>query len=184
MGLKLPGNAADGICNLSTSGCFAPPLKTDRVLAQSAALLGKSRKTDRDPLCPTASSRSMWPRVAAAFCQLTFRSTSSTASGCRAITANRTRAGVSGCDLRCSQFLSVAGGKPNLDANCAWLSPIFSRTFRTSICGTSTTVTRTLPFSPFVHAIASFNPRLGFAVFPRLAVRNCFGSLFAVHSAR
>src|ERR1039458_8918313 len=56
------------------------------------------------------------------------------------------------------QFLRVAGGKPNLVANCAWLSPIFSRTLRTSTSGTCTSVTRTLSFSPLVHAIASFNP--------------------------
>ena len=49
--------------------------------------------------------------------QLALRSTSSTASGCLAITAKSTRVGASGCDLPCSQFLSVAGGKPNLVAN-------------------------------------------------------------------
>ncbi|HXM43321.1 MAG TPA: hypothetical protein VN924_18940 [Bryobacteraceae bacterium] len=38
------------------------------------------------------------------------------------------------------------------------LSPIFSRTFRTSTSGTQTGVTRTLSLPPLVHAIASFNP--------------------------
>ena len=90
--------------------------------------------------------------------QPAFRSTSSTASGCFAITASSTRVGASGCDLPCSQFRSVAGGNPNLIANCAWLSPIFSRTFRTSTSGTCTSVMRTSSFSPLVHAIASFNP--------------------------
>src|ERR1035438_4331973 len=90
--------------------------------------------------------------------QLAFRSTSSTAAGCFAMTASSTRVGASGCDLPCSQFLNVAGGKPNLVANCAWLSPLFSRTFRTSTSGTWTSVTRTLSFSPLVHSIASFNP--------------------------
>src|SRR5438552_5876650 len=33
------------------------------------------------------------------------------------------------------QFRSVAGGKPNLVANCAWLSPIFIWTSRTSTSG-------------------------------------------------
>jgi hypothetical protein len=55
--------------------------------------------------------------------QLAFRRTSSTASGCFAITASNTRVGASGCARPCSQFLSVAGGKPNLVANCAWLRP-------------------------------------------------------------
>ena len=90
--------------------------------------------------------------------QLAFRSTSSTASGCFAITANSTRVGASGRDLLCSQFLSVAGGKPNFVANCAWLSPILVRTARTSTSGTCTRVTRTLALSPRVHAIACSNP--------------------------
>src|ERR1035438_7701552 len=69
-----------------------------------------------------------------------------------------TRVGASGRDRPCSQFLSVAGGKPNLVANCAWLSPIFARTSRTSTFGTCARVTRTLSFSPRVHAIACSNP--------------------------
>ena len=76
------------------------------------------------------------------------------------MTASRTRVGASGCDLPCSQFLSVAGGKPNLVANCAWLRPIFSRTLRTSTSGTCTCVTRTRSFSPLVHAMACFNPSI------------------------
>ena len=64
--------------------------------------------------------------------QLACRSTSSTAAGCLAITASKTRVGASGCDLPCSQLRKVAGGKPNLVANFDWLSPIFRRTLRTS----------------------------------------------------
>src|ERR1035441_7557446 len=51
-----------------------------------------------------------------------FRSASSTASGRRAITASSTLAGPSGLVRPCSQFLRVAGWKPNLAANCDWLS--------------------------------------------------------------
>ena len=51
--------------------------------------------------------------------QLAFRSTSSTASGCLAMTASSTRVGASGRDRPCSQLRSVAGGKPNFVANCA-----------------------------------------------------------------
>jgi len=46
------------------------------------------------------------------------------------MTASRTRVGASGRDRHCSQLRSVAGGNPNLVANCAWLSPILSRTLR------------------------------------------------------
>src|SRR5450432_1901976 len=92
--------------------------------------------------------------------QLALRSTSSTASGCLAMTASSTRVGASGCDLPCSQFLSVVGGKPNLVANCAWLSFIFVRTSRTSTSGTCTSVTRTRSFSPRVHAIACTSPSM------------------------
>jgi hypothetical protein len=42
--------------------------------------------------------------------------------------------------------------------NCAWLSPIFVRTSRTSTAGTWTSVTRTSSFSPRVHAIACSSP--------------------------
>ena len=38
----------------------------------------------------------------------------------RTRSASSTREGASGCARPCSQFLSVAGGKPNLVANCAW----------------------------------------------------------------
>jgi len=93
----------------------------------------------------------------------------------------------SGCDLPCSQFLSVAGGKPNLVANCAWLSRILSRTFRTSTSGTCTSVTRTLSFSPLVHAIASANPWMtalanGLALtLARGLLHGRFGCLFCSH---
>ena len=61
--------------------------------------------------------REVLPRTAARSDQLAFRRTSSTASGCFAITASSTRVGASGYDRPCSQFLRVAGGNPNLVAN-------------------------------------------------------------------
>src|SRR4051794_16304268 len=60
---------------------------------------------------------------AAGTLQLAFRSRSSTASGCLAITARSTREGASGRERPCSQLRNVASGKPNLAANCAWLKP-------------------------------------------------------------
>lgn len=90
--------------------------------------------------------------------QLAFRRTSSTASGCFAITASSTRVGASGRARPCSQLRKVAGGKPNLVANCAWLRPILVRTSRTSTSGTWTTVTRTASSSPRVHAMACSSP--------------------------
>src|ERR1017187_8793012 len=92
--------------------------------------------------------------------QPAFRSTSSTASGCFAMTARSTRVGASGRDLPCSQFLSVAGRKPNFVANCAWLRPIFVRTSLTSTPGPCTSVTRTFSFSQCLHAIACSSPSL------------------------
>jgi len=103
--------------------------------------------------------------------QLAFRSTSSTASGCFAITARSTRVGASGRDRPCSQLRRVAGGKPNLVANCAWLSPIFVRTFRTSTSGTCTSVTRTLEFSPRDQAIAGSRPWTNHEIFVLLVKR-------------
>lgn len=49
--------------------------------------------------------------------QLAFRRASSTASGCRAITASNTRAGPSGRVRPCSQLRKVAGWNPNRFAN-------------------------------------------------------------------
>jgi len=62
-------------------------------------------------------------------------STSSTLSGCFAMTASRTRVGASGRARPCSQFRSVAGGKPNFAANCDWLKPMRRRTADTSTSG-------------------------------------------------
>ena len=45
--------------------------------------------------------------------QLAIRRASSTASGCRAMTASRTRAGPSGRVRPCSQLRNVAGWQPN-----------------------------------------------------------------------
>src|SRR6266498_5736083 len=72
------------------------------------------------------------------------------------------RVDASGRDRPCSQLRSVPGGKPNFVANCAWLRPIFVRTFLTSTSGTCTSVTRTLVFSPRDHAIACSRPSMIF----------------------
>jgi tetratricopeptide (TPR) repeat protein len=66
---------------------------------------------------PVGTADSSGARPVGSAVQLALRSASSTASGCFAMTASSTRVGASGCDLPCSQFLSVAGGRPNLVAN-------------------------------------------------------------------
>jgi hypothetical protein len=107
--------------------------------------------------------------LAPADLQLALRIASSTASGCRAITASSTRAGPSGRVRPCSQFFSVAGWNPNLAANAAWLSPSRLRVARTSTVGTSTVVTRTATSLPSAHATASF--RLAMIRLPALGDR-------------
>src|SRR5579884_4271075 len=78
------------------------------------------------------------------------------------MTARSTRVGTSGRDRPCSQLRSVAGGKPNFVANCAWLSFIFARTCLTSTSGTWTSVTCAFVFSPRLHAIACSRPSIMF----------------------
>src|ERR1017187_6544453 len=128
---------------------FNVPQKSQSLTGQLAilqTLSGESGENASDPFTLSAGG------------QLACRNTSSTAAGCSAMTDRKSRVGASGCDLPCSQLRKVAGGKPNLVANFAWLSPIFRRTLRTSTWGTLTSVTRTLSFLPSVHAIASFSP--------------------------
>lgn len=128
------------------------------------------------PFYPPEGARTVRPRQSRT--QLAFRRTSSTASGCLAITASRTRVGVSGRARPCSQFRSVAGGNPSFVADCAWLSPILVRTSRTSTSGTWTSVTRTFAFSPRVYAIACSSPSMMLAP----TVDRFFGTRPAVSS--
>jgi hypothetical protein len=108
------------------------------------------------PFCPGNALALSW---------LTLRKASSTASGCRAITASRTRAGPSGRVRPCSQFRKVAGWKPNFAAKAAWLRPRCLRVSRTSIVGTSTVETRTATSMPSTQSTASWK----LAIYPAVS---------------
>jgi len=92
--------------------------------------------------------------------QLALGKTSSTTSGCFAITASNTRAGPSGLYRPCSQLRSVAGAKPNFSANCVWLNLSLRRIARTSTTGNRDAHRHVLSASPCEGLVEAPNDAL------------------------